>query len=93
MPLWRAVLDPKMNPSKWALGRGRNFGVGRDCLGLFVAHIHTHTARTKAPQGNSIHYSGIHSNKLENKYHSIYLWISVEHWGFPGGASGKVPTC
>ena len=78
------MLDPKMNPSKWALGRGRNFGMGRDCLGRFLAQLHTHphththththtpTARTKAPQGNSIHYSGIYSNKLESKCHSIY---------------------
>ena len=74
MLLRRAVLDPKMNPSKWALGRGRNFGMGRDCLGRFLAqlHTHTHTARTKAPQGNFIRYSGIYSNKLESKYHSIY---------------------
>ena len=36
------MLDPKMNPSKWALGRGRNFGMGRDCLGRFLAQLHTH---------------------------------------------------
>ena len=46
-PFEEIMLDPRMGPLKWILGRVRSFGGGRDSLGRVLAQLYTERERKR----------------------------------------------